>query len=188
MTAPRKPGGTALLILDMVSEFRFDDWRPTLRAARRIAPRIALLKRRARAARIPVFYVNDAPEDWDCDKAGLVTRACLSTARGADVVRQVQPSPGDIFVFKPRHSGFYATPMTELLERRRVRRPLLAGLTSHQCVLFTAVDAYVRDFELLVPADCIGAPRARQTRDALRVLRDSLDAQTPLSASVRFAS
>lgn len=144
MTAPRKPGGTALLILDMVSEFRFEEWRPTLRAARRIAPRIALLKRRARAARIPVFYVNDAPEDWDCDKAGLVTRACLSTARGADVVRQVQPSPGDIFVFKPRHSGFYATPMTELLERRRVRRLLLAGLTSHQCVLFTAVDAYVR--------------------------------------------
>ena len=179
--APR----TALLILDMISEFEFDDWPPILAAARRIAPRIASLRRRARAARLPVFYVNDAPGHWRCDRTQLVTRACLSTARGGDVVRQIQPAPEDYFVFKPRHSGFYATPLSELLEQLKVRRLVLTGLTSHQCVLFTAVDAYVRDYALVVPPDCIGAPRAVQTRNALYLMREALQAQTPAASSLR---
>ena len=178
---------TALLILDMVSEFRFEDWRRILAAARPIAPHIAGLRRKAHAAGIPVFFVNDAGKDWDCDRAELVTRACRSTARGGDVVRQLQPAPSDGFVFKPRHSGFYATPLAELLSGLHVRRLVLTGLTSHQCVLFTAVDARVRDFELVVPRDCIGAPKAVHTRHALYVLREALGARTPLSTSIRFA-
>jgi nicotinamidase-related amidase len=178
--------GTALLILDMVSEFRFEDWRRILAAARPIAPRIAELRRRAHKARIPVFFVNDAGKEWDCDRTELVTRACLSTARGGDVVRQLQPAPSDSFVFKPRHSGFYATPLAELLSGLQVQRLILTGLSSHQCVLFTAVDAHVRDFELVVPRDCIGAPRPLHTRHALYVLREALGARTPLSMSIRF--
>jgi nicotinamidase-related amidase len=170
----------------MVSEFRSSGWRPVLAAATRTAPRIAALRRRAHAARVPVVYVNDAAGRWEYDRTALIRRACASSARGGHVVRCIQPAPRDFFLFKPRHSGFYATPLAELLRQLDTRRLILTGLTSHQCVLFTAMDAYVRDFQIVVPPDCIGAPSAVQTRQALFMLRDSLRARTPLSRSIRL--
>lgn len=178
--------GTALLILDLISEYQFEDWRKILSAAQRIAPNVERLRRRAHAASVPVIYVNDAGEHWDSDRTSFVRRASAPGARGSAVARLLAPEPQDHFVFKPRHSGFYATPLADLLARLKVGRLILTGSTSHQCVLFTAVDAYVRDHELIVPPDCIGAPRALQTRHALFVLREALNAHTPRSARIRL--
>jgi nicotinamidase-related amidase len=176
----------ALLILDLISEFQFEDWRRILSAAQRVAPRIERLRRRAHAAAVPVIYVNDSGEHWESDRTAFIRRATRSGARGSVVARLLAPTDQDHFVFKPRHSGFYATPLADLLDRLKVGRLILTGLTTHQCVLFTAVDAYVRDFELIVPPDCIGAPQAVQTRHALFVLREALNARTPRSDRIRL--
>jgi hypothetical protein len=53
-------------------------------------------------------------------------------------------------------------------------------------VLFTAMDAYVRDYRLVVPRDCIAAPALAQTRHALFILEDALRGRTPLSSRVLF--
>jgi len=185
--AKQRHHGPALLILDLISEYRFEDWRSILAAAQRVAPRIARLRHRARAAGVPVIYVNDAGPHWESDRTRFVERARASKARGSAVVRCIEPAADDYFIFKPRHSGFYATPLAEILSNLAVKRLILTGLTSHQCVLFTAVDAYLRNHELIVPPDCIGAPSAIQTRHALFVLRESLNASTPQSPHVRFA-
>lgn len=176
----------ALLILDLISEYRFEDWRRILAAAARIAPRIQKLRQRAAAARVPIIYVNDSGTHWHSARTDFIRRTRAATARGAQVVRCLEPARGDHFVFKPRHSGFYATPLSELLERLRIKKLILTGLTSHQCVLFTAVDAYVRDYEIIVPPDCIGAPDPAQTRHALYVLREALNARTPRSDRIRL--
>lgn len=177
---------TALLILDMVSEFRFPDWRPVLSAATRIAPAVERLAHRARSASVPVVYVNDAGEKWESDSGDYVRRCSADGARGAQVARVIRPAPGDYFLFKPKHSGFYATPLPELLARLEVNRLILTGVTSHQCVLFTAMDAYVRDYEVVAPADCLGAGSTRQTRHALFILEESLNARIAPSRAVRF--
>lgn len=179
-------GGTALLILDLISEFRFEDWQKILAAAQRIAPRIERLRRRAHAASVPVIYVNDSGRHWESDRTDFIRRASVQGARGSAIARRLAPERGDYFVFKPRHSGFYATPLADLLGRLKADTLILTGLTSHQCVLFTAVDAYVRDHELIVPPDCIGAPQAVQTRHALFVLREALNARTPRSDRIRL--
>ena len=177
---------TALLILDMLSEFRFPDARSILPAAVRIAPRIARLRAHAHAVGLPVIYVNDTRGKWESDQGAFVRRCRAAGARGSDIARQLEPAPEDYFIFKPRHSAFYATPLTELLETLGAVNLILTGLTSHQCVLFSAADAYVRKFRLIVPQDCIGAPTAAHNRHALFVLEESLAARTPLSASLRF--
>jgi nicotinamidase-related amidase len=182
----RRRSDTAVLIVDLVSEFEFRHWRALLAAARRIVPRIVRLKARARAAGVPVIYVNDASGTWESDQSAFVRRCTADDARGRDVARQIRPDADDYFIFKPKHSAFYATPLAELLERLQATRLVLTGLSSHQCVLFTAVDAYVRDFQLIVPPDCIGAPAAIQTRHALFVLKDAVQAQTPRSSRIRF--
>src|SRR5438105_4035614 len=99
---------TALLILDMISDFDFPDGRAVLRVAGRIAPRIARLKVRALAAGVPVIYANDNLGRWRSDLRSVLEHCQADSSPGRDIVRQIAPSPTDFIIFKPRHSGFYA--------------------------------------------------------------------------------
>jgi nicotinamidase-related amidase len=182
----RAGGKQALLVLDLISEFEFDDWRRILAAAQRIAPRISRLRARANAAKVPVIYVNDTAGKWESDQTSFVERCLAKHARGRKVVRRIEPLPEDYFMFKPKHSAFYATPLAELLEKLGTKEVILTGITSHQCVLFTAMDAHIRDYKVVVPRDCIGAAIPAQTRYALFVLKQALQATTPSSSSIRF--
>lgn len=170
----------------MISEFRFPGAKAVLTTARTIAPAIAALRKRASAAGLPVIYVNDMPDDWEADQTALVRRCTAPGARGCDVARLLAPRAGDYFLYKPRHSGFYATALAELLYAAGAHQLIITGTTTHQCVLFTAMDAYVRGYPVTVPRDCVGAPTAAQQRHALFVLKNSLRAGTPLSTSLRF--
>ena len=178
---------TALLVLDMVSEFRFPDAERVLRGARRPARAIARLKARARIARIPVIYVNDTAGKWESDPRAFVQRCVASDARGRDVVGLIRPDlEHDYFMFKPKHSAFFGTPLESLLGQLGIRRLVLAGITSHQCVLFTAMDAHVREYQLVVPADCVGAGSREETRHALFIVEHALRARLAESRRVRF--
>lgn len=176
----------ALLILDMLSDYRFPDGIAAVRAARRIAPNIARLRARAAKEGVPTIYVNDNLGRWRSSLDELLARCLAPGARGADVVGLLKPGPEDLVVLKPRHSAFYATPLAALLDEARTRRIILTGVSSHQCVLFTANDAHVRELELCVPADCIGAPAASQTRFALRYFGSVLGAGTEPSTRLRL--
>jgi nicotinamidase-related amidase len=187
MTTTRRESGTALLVLDMVSEFRFPDAEPVLRGARRPARAIARLKARARSAKVPVIYVNDTAGKWESDPRAFVERCLATDARGRDVVQLIQPDlDRDYFMFKPKHSAFFGTPLESLLGNLGIRRLVLTGITSHQCVLFTAMDAHVREYQLLVPADCIGAGSREETRHALYIAERGLSARVAGSARLRF--
>lgn len=166
-----------LLILDMISDFDFPDGAAVARAARRIAPAIARLKARAAAARISCIYVNDNPGRWRSDSPALIAHCLEPGRKGRDIVEQLKPSDTDYFVLKPRHSAFYATPLDVLLEHIGAKRLILTGVSSLQCVLFTATDAHVRSFEVIVPSDCIGGPSSRDGRFALRYFDEVLNAK-----------
>ncbi len=176
----------ALIILDMISDFEFPDGLAVLRAARRIAPRIAALKARASAARVPVIYVNDNLGQWRSDMKAIVARCQDRAARGCAVVRQIAPGNEDFVLLKPKHSGFYATPLATILEECEARELILTGLSAHQCVLFTANDAYLRELKLVIPRDAVAAARSDETRLALRYFKSVLGAQMPLGSRVRF--
>ena len=187
MTRKRREPGTALLILDMVSEFRFPDAERVLRGARRPARAIARLKARAVSANSPVIYVNDTAGKWESDPRSFVQRCVAPDAPGRDVVELIEPDLArDYFMFKPKHSAFFGTPLHSLLGQLGVRRLVVTGVTSHQCVLFTAVDAYVREYELIVPADCIGSGSRDETRHALFIAEHSLRARVANANRLRF--
>jgi nicotinamidase-related amidase len=177
---------TALLILDMISDFRFPEGEQAARAALRIAPRVAQLRDRVHEAGFSVLYVNDNPGKWRSDGAALIRNALSERSLGAGVASMLRPRDDDYFILKPRHSAFYATPLELLLEHMGTRRLILAGVSSHQCVLFTATDAHVRDFELIVPSDCVASPSTAQTRFALKYLHDALGAKVGPLRSLRL--
>ena len=180
-----EPSATAVLILDMLSRFEFPDGAATARAASKIAPRIAKLRQRARSAGIPVIYVNDNPGHWRSDSEALIRAGAADDSRGRAVIERLRPEQGDYLVLKPRHSAFYATPLEVILESIGARKLVLTGVSSHQCVLFTANDAHVRSFEIVVPSDCIGAPTAAQTKLAVSYFRKALGAHVTTQARWR---
>ena len=153
---------TAVLILDMISDFEFEDGARLLRVASAVAPRIGQLAQRARAARVPVIYVNDNLGRWQSDFSAIVRHCSEKGSRGAPIVDILAPQPRDYCVLKPKHSGFFATALATLLEYIGVERLVLTGVATHQCVLFTANDAYVRDFKLHIPWDCVAAKTPRK--------------------------
>jgi isochorismate hydrolase len=177
-----------MLILDVLTDFRFPQGDEVLRAARLISAHIARLKTRAREAGIAVCYVNDNPGRWRSDLPALLDQATGPEARGRDVVDQLRPEAADYVILKPRHSAFYATPLDVVLNHLGARTLILTGLTSHQCILFTANDAHVRNFDLVIPRDCIGAPSAAETQFALTYFGSVLEANTKTSARLNLAT
>jgi len=178
----------ALVILDMISDFRFPDGPAVQRAAQRIARRVADLKQRAKKAGLACIYVNDNPGRWRSDSRALIEHCLARNSPGAEIVELLRPEPSDYFMLKPRHSAFYATPFEVLLGHLGTRRLLLTGVSSHQCVLFTATDAHVRNFELIIPRDCVAGPKAGDTQFALRYLSDVLGARVTPSRSLRLST
>jgi nicotinamidase-related amidase len=176
----------ALVILDMVGCWNFPDADVLLRGAARVAPAIARLKRRCNAAGVPVIYANDNSGQWRSDFKFVVRESLESGGAGAEITRLLEPGPEDYFVLKPKHSAFFATPLELLLDHLRTQQMIITGVAGDQCVLSTAADARMRDFEVLVPADCIASQTPARDRRALEQLREALCVRVPRAAGIRL--
>lgn len=171
----------ALILVDVLNALRFEGSERFVPRALEVARRIATLKKRAQDARVPVVYVNDNAGRWRSDVAAVVQDCLGEDAPGREVTRLLLPGELDYFVMKPKHSGFYSTTLDTLLVYLRTRRLVIAGFSVERCVLFTANDAFLRDYELYVPRDCTAAIDDGDRDAALRILERVLGADTRLS-------
>ena len=183
----RASGATALLVIDMISAWDFPDADKLLPPTAAIAPRIAALRARCRKAGVPVIYANDNRGQWRSDFRQVVENAVRGGGRGADVAQALAPDDDDYFVLKPKHSAFFGTPMDMLLHHLGVKRLVLTGVASDQCVIATAVDARIRDYEVVVPQDCIASQTAARTRRAIAYFEEALCVPTTPSTRLRLA-
>ena len=177
---------TVLLILDMISCWRFPDAPALERQAARIAPAIARLKERCVAARIPVIYANDNSGQWRSDFKFVVGQSLEAEGPGASITRQLEPGPEDYFVLKPKHSAFFSTPLEILLDHLQTERLIITGVSGDQCVLNTAVDGRMRDFDVVVPSDCIASLTPARNRRAIEHLGEVLGVKTPAARALRL--
>jgi nicotinamidase-related amidase len=169
--------GTALLLIDVINDLSFEGAGPLVEAAEAMAPRLLALKRRAARARVPVVYVNDNFGQWRSDFRKTVRHCTSARSPGKRVSRLLRPGRDDYFVLKPKHSGFYDTTLGTLLEQLRIRRLILTGIAGNICVLFTADDAYMRGYGLVVPSDCVVSNTEALNAAALEQMRLVLKAE-----------
>ncbi len=174
----------ALLIIDMINDLEFEGGEQMLEAATRVADRIATLKRRARASGVPVIYANDNFGRWRSDFRDVVDHCLSGSTRGRPLAERLHPEEEDYFVLKPKHSAFYATALETLLEHLGSRRLILTGISGDICVLFTASEAYLRDFIVHVPEDCLASRTAEDNRRALEYMERVLHADTTPSTEI----
>jgi nicotinamidase-related amidase len=182
-SAPDK-SDIALLIVDVINDLNFPEANQLLRYAPAMARRLAKLKARAKKVGIPVVYVNDNFGRWRSDLPALVEHCRKGKAR--EIVDLLQPEEDDYFVLKPKHSGFFSSTLETLLRYFGAERLIITGIAGNYCVLFTANDAYMRDYKLTVPSDCTVSNKASENRDALRLMRNYLKADTSPSAKIKL--
>jgi len=168
--------GAALLLIDVVNDFEFENGAALLKPALPVGKQIADLKARAKQIGIPVIYVNDNFGKWRSDLNQIVSHCLEDGVRGEPFVKLILPDKDDYFVLKPKHSGFYCTSLELLLEHVGAGSLILTGIAGNNCVLFTANDAYMRDFKLFVPSDCVVSETQEENEYALEQMEKVLKA------------
>jgi len=183
--APDK-ADVALLLIDVINDLEFPEGEQLLPHAMEMAKRIATLKERAKRANVPVVYVNDNFGIWKSDFNKVVEHCLEDDVRGKPLAQLLPPDEDDYFVLKPKHSGFFSTTLDILLDYLQVKTLILTGLAGNICVLFTANDAYMRDFYLYVPRDCCVSNSAEENEHALDQMEKVLKADIRPSPELDF--
>lgn len=177
----------ALLIIDMINDLEFEDGEKLAAPARAAAARIGALKRRAKAENMAVIYCNDNFGRWRSDFREVVKRVRDQGVRGQPLAQLLAPDEDDYFVLKPKHSAFFETTLETLLRYLGTRRVILTGITGDICVLLTASDAYMRDYEIWVPEDCTASVEPEENEHALaymeRVLKVNVVRESELDVA-----
>jgi nicotinamidase-related amidase len=178
MSTAKPSKGDALLIIDMINTFAFEDGAALSRSALSIADALHGLRTRFHRQRLPVIYVNDNFGRWRLGFEELLRLALRPRSRGAAVARKLHPTRSDLFVLKPRHSVFYETPLPSLLETLRARRLVLTGIAGDSCVLSSAMETHTRGFDLWVPSNTVASLTEERTARTLAYVRESLGGET----------
>jgi nicotinamidase-related amidase len=176
----------ALLLIDVINDLDFPEANRLLRYARPMARKLLRLKDRAKKAGVPVIYVNDNFGRWQSDFRRQVRHCLRENSRGHEIVSLLQPEEDDYFVLKPKHSGFFSTTLETLLRYLGSKKLIITGIAGNFCVLFTANDAYMRDYDLMIPSDCTASNSAEENREALTLMRKFLKADIRPSAKIRL--
>ncbi|HWD64777.1 MAG TPA: isochorismatase family cysteine hydrolase [Solirubrobacteraceae bacterium] len=164
----------AVIVTDMLNPYEHEDAEPLMESAREVVPVVSSLVADARQRDIPVVYVNDNQQDWTAGRHELVQRAL--DGRDRSLIEPITPPDDAPFVVKARHSVFYQTQLEYMLGQFEIKRLVLAGQVTEQCILYSALDAYVRHFEVVIPRDAVAHIDPDLADAALRMMERNMRA------------
>ncbi|MBD3110037.1 cysteine hydrolase [Bacillus sp. AGMB 02131] len=164
----------ALLIIDIINHFQFEHGTRLLEQSLAFLPALIQLKQRAKIQQIPIIYINDHYNLWQADFKKIISHCTTDETR--HFLSQIQPDDDDYFLIKPKHSAFFGTALNTLLYHLNVDQLILTGIAGNICVLFTANDAYMREYTLNCPKDCIASVSKQDNEYALMMMQNVLQA------------
>lgn len=171
----------AVLVVDMLNSYQHPDAELLIPNTENIIEPLADLVRRAQDADdVDVIYVNDNYGDFTAEFSDIVHAAC-DGAR-PDLVEPILPAKGTHMLTKVRHSAFYATPVAYLLRRLDTKRVILTGQVTEQCILYTALDAYIRHIPVVLPRDAVAHIDADLGDAALQMMERNMSAELTTAA------
>jgi nicotinamidase-related amidase len=175
---------TALIVIDMLNAYEHEDADTLTRTVEQVVPEIAELIARAKDEGVPTIYVNDNFGAWTSDRHQLLDTALEGRYR--HLVEPIAPAEEALFVVKARHSIFFQTPLEYLLGQEGVDRVVLAGQVTEQCVLYSALDAYIRHLQVVIPRDAVAHIHEHLAEASLELMERNMAAEVVAAADVRF--
>jgi nicotinamidase-related amidase len=164
----------ALIIIDMINDFHFRHGKILAEKALNIIKPINELKTAFHEQDLPVIYVNDHYNLWKADLDTIMNH-CRNPV-SERILHEMHPSPDDYFLIKPKHSAFYGTALNTLLHQLGVNLLVMTGIAGNICVLFSANDAYMREYRLHIPHDCTASNDDHDNENALKMMENVLKA------------
>ncbi len=177
----------ALIIIDMMNTLDFEGGDKLLERALPAAKNILKLKRKLKPMGIPVIYVNDNFGQWRSNWEEVFEICSQDSCRGKEIALMLKPEDDDYFVLKPKHSGFYSTTLEVLLDELKVETLILTGVAGNICVLFTANDAHMRDYDVIVPRDCMASNTQEDDDYTVRQLSQVFGINTPTVDTINLS-
>jgi nicotinamidase-related amidase len=175
-------GSTGLIVVDMLNTYEHEDAEALTSGVERMVEPLSGLIARARDEDVELIYVNDNYGDWNSSQEELARRA-RDGAR-PDLVEPLLPPERADFIIKARHTIFYMTPLEYLLGQKGIDRIVLTGQVTEQCILYSALDAYVRHLKVVVPPDCVAAIHDDLAQSALQMMSRNMRAELTEAAEV----
>jgi nicotinamidase-related amidase len=175
---------SAVIVVDMLNPYEHEDAdRLTKSVGRAIEP-ISKLVERVGESDAELIYVNDNYGDWNSSSEELAQRA-LDGSR-PDLVEPILPPDGADFVLKARHTIFYMTPLEYLLSQKEIGHVVLAGQVTEQCILYSALDAYVRHLDVSIPTDAVAHIHEDLAEAAMRMMERNMRAELVSASDCRL--
>jgi nicotinamidase-related amidase len=168
----------------MLNSYEHADADKLTRSVERILPTLEQLIDRATDEGVLTIYVNDNFGAWDSDRDQLLQTALEGEYR--DLVEPIAPRDETLFVVKARHSAFYQTPLEYLLSQEDVDRIVLAGQVTEQCILYSALDAYIRHIAVVIPRDATACIHEDLAAAALKMMQVNMDAEVVDAVDLDF--
>ncbi|MFC6284815.1 MULTISPECIES: cysteine hydrolase family protein [Polaromonas] len=167
-----------LLLVDVINPLNFPGAEDLASPAIEAAKCIRKLKAQLRRQGIPTIYANDNYGVWQSDFKDLIRSCKKSPGPAAKLVTLLPPQRGDLTILKPRHSAFLGTPLDLMLDQMGVKTIILAGFATDSCIQLTAMDGFLRGYQIKVPSDCTAAESAQHKKQSLehmqRILKCSI--------------
>ena len=163
----------ALLIIDMLNDFVRPGAPLEVPDNRKIVRNIQQEVNSARAEGKPVIYVCDAhaPDDKEFARFGWPAHAVKGT-KGAEIIDELAPQPGDVVVKKDTYSAFYGTDLDDILKKLEVDSIRLTGCVTHICILFTAYETVLRNYPVTVVENGVAGIAREDHEAALRIMKN----------------
>lgn len=159
---------SALLIVDMINSFEFEHGLILAKKAEVVAQTILQLKSLFKRKGLPVIYANDHYQLWVADVQRIID--FCKNERSRNVINAISPTHDDYFLMKPKHSAFYGTALNTLLHQLNIDKLVITGIAGNICVLFTANDAYMREYAIHVPQNAIASVSEQDNEYALTMI------------------
>lgn len=167
---------TALLIVDMQNSFVQRSSPFCIQGAQDTVPRVAQLLAGARGRMWLVVHVvrqhraDGSDVEWTRRETFLAQGGyAVQGTTGAEIIPELQPTPNEHVIVKPRFSAFFQTNLDSLLRRHQVHRLVVCGTQYPNCIRATAFDGLSLDYDVVVASDATSA----QSQDvALANVRD----------------
>ena len=173
---------TTVLVVDMLNRYQHPDAEVLIpNVAEIIEPLSDLVRRAGESDNVDLVYVNDNYGDFTAEFSDIV-RSARNGAR-PDLVDPIVPPEGSRVLTKVRHSAFYATALAYLLDRLETKRLILTGQVTEQCILYTALDAYVRHIPVVIPTDAVAHIDAELGKAALTMMEQNMDVKLTSAAA-----
>lgn len=166
---------SALIIVDMLNPYHHPDAAPLIASVRDALPGMCALIDAAREQEAVTIYVNDHHGDWSATAAKLAERALAGCA--PELVEPIAPGDDVPFAMKARHSIFYGTQVDYFLREQKIDQLVLAGQVTEQCILYSALDAYVRHFDVAIAPDAVAHIHEDLADAALRMMETNMRAR-----------